>query len=35
MGEMKIPVDTPSSASYQNARRVTVRVLTSAAHLTR
>lgn len=35
MGEMKIPVDTPSSESYQNARRVTVRVLTSAAHLTR
>ena len=33
MGEMKIPVDKPDSASYANARRVTVRVLTSAAHL--
>ena len=34
MGEMKIPVDAPDSASYANARRVMVRVLTSAAHLT-
>ena len=33
MGEMHIPVDRPDSASYANARRVTVRVLTSAAHL--
>ena len=33
MGEMNIPVDKPDSASYQSARRVTVRVLTSAAHL--
>ena len=33
MGEMHIPVDQPDSASYANARRVTVRVLTSAAHL--
>jgi outer membrane protein OmpA-like peptidoglycan-associated protein len=33
MGEMNIPVDAPDSASYANARRVTVRVLTSAAHL--
>lgn len=33
MGEMNIPVDTPDSAAYANARRVTVRVLTSAAHL--
>jgi len=33
MGEMSIPVDKPNSASYANARRVTVRVLTSAAHL--
>ena len=35
MGEMNIPVDRPDSASYANARRVTVRVLTSAAHLKR
>jgi outer membrane protein OmpA-like peptidoglycan-associated protein len=33
MGEMKIPIDKPDSASYANARRVMVRVLTSAAHL--
>ena len=33
MGEMNIPVDAPDSAAYQSARRVTVRVLTSAAHL--
>jgi outer membrane protein OmpA-like peptidoglycan-associated protein len=33
MGEMHIPVDKPDSASYANARRVTARVLTSAAHL--
>lgn len=33
MGEMNIPVDAPSSVAYANARRVTVRVLTSAAHL--
>src|SRR4051794_15011424 len=33
MGEMHIPVDRAGSASYANARRVTVRVLTSAAHL--
>jgi len=33
MGEMKIPTAAPSSAEYQSARRVTVRVLTSAAHL--
>lgn len=35
MGEMNIPADEPKSAAYANARRVTVRVLTSAAHLTR
>jgi OmpA-OmpF porin, OOP family len=35
MGEMNLPAATPDSASYQNARRVTVRVLTSAAHLDR
>lgn len=33
MGEMHIPVDKPDEAAYQSARRVTVRVLTSAAHL--
>lgn len=33
MGEMNIPADQKSSASYESARRVTVRVLTSAAHL--
>ena len=33
MGEMNIPVAEPTSASYASARRVTVRVLTSAAHL--
>jgi len=33
MGEMNIPVDKPDSAAYANARRVMVRVLTSAAHL--
>jgi outer membrane protein OmpA-like peptidoglycan-associated protein len=33
MGEMNIPTNTSDSAEYQNARRVTVRVLTSAAHL--
>jgi outer membrane protein OmpA-like peptidoglycan-associated protein len=33
MGEMNIPVAEPTSASYENARRVTVRVLTSSAHL--
>jgi outer membrane protein OmpA-like peptidoglycan-associated protein len=35
MGEMNIPVDKPGSEAYQNARRVTIRVLTSAAHLKR
>jgi outer membrane protein OmpA-like peptidoglycan-associated protein len=35
MGEMNIPVEAANSASYQSARRVTVRVLTSAAHLSR
>src|SRR3954453_14169613 len=35
MGEMNIPVDRPGSEAYQNARRVTIRVLTSAAHLKR
>lgn len=35
MGEMNIPVDQPTSASYEQARRVTVRALTSAAHLAR
>lgn len=35
MGEMKIPTAQPDSAAYESARRVTVRVLTSAAHLTR
>ena len=33
MGEMNIAQDKSDSASYANARRVTVRVLTSAAHL--
>ena len=33
MGEMNIPVEQASSASNAQARRVTVRVLTSAAHL--
>jgi outer membrane protein OmpA-like peptidoglycan-associated protein len=33
MGQMNIPVEKPDSASMQGARRVTVRVLTSAAHL--
>jgi outer membrane protein OmpA-like peptidoglycan-associated protein len=33
MGEMKIPVEKQDSASHSQARRVTVRVLTSAAHL--
>jgi outer membrane protein OmpA-like peptidoglycan-associated protein len=33
MGEMKIPVEQTSAASNTQARRVTVRVLTSAAHL--
>jgi outer membrane protein OmpA-like peptidoglycan-associated protein len=33
MGEMHIPTADPSSQEYANARRVTARVLTSAAHL--
>lgn len=33
MGEMHIPVDKPDPASLQGARKVTVRILTSAAHL--
>ena len=33
MGEMNIPVEKPDAASLQGARKVTVRVLTSAAHL--
>ncbi len=33
MGEMHIPVDKPDQASLKGARKVTVRVLTSAAHL--
>jgi outer membrane protein OmpA-like peptidoglycan-associated protein len=33
MGQMNIPVEKPDAASMQGARRVTVRVLTSAAHL--
>jgi len=33
MGEMHIPVDKPSASELQGARKVTVRVLTSAAHL--
>ena len=35
MGELNIPVEKSDSAAYANARRVTVRVLTSAAHLSR
>ena len=33
MGEMNIPVEKPDAATLQGARKVTVRVLTSAAHL--
>lgn len=33
MGEMNIPTGKSDAASYANARRVTVRVLTSSAHL--
>jgi outer membrane protein OmpA-like peptidoglycan-associated protein len=33
MGEMNIPVEKPDAASMQGARKVTVRVLTSAAQL--
>jgi OmpA-OmpF porin, OOP family len=33
MGEMHIPVEKPDAAELQGARKVTVRVLTSAAHL--
>ena len=33
MGEMKIPVEKPDAATMEGARKVTVRVLTSAAHL--
>lgn len=33
MGEMNIPVEKPSASELQGARKVTVRVLTSAAHL--
>ena len=33
MGEMNIPTKAPDSKAYASARRVTVRVLTSAAHL--
>jgi len=33
MGQMNIPIEKPDAASMQGARRVTVRVLTSAAHL--
>lgn len=33
MGEMHIPVEKPDAAQLQGARKVTVRVLTSAAHL--
>ena len=33
MGEMHIPVVKPSASELQGARKVTVRVLTSAAHL--
>jgi outer membrane protein OmpA-like peptidoglycan-associated protein len=33
MGEMHIPVEKPSAEELQGARNVTVRVLTSAAHL--
>jgi outer membrane protein OmpA-like peptidoglycan-associated protein len=35
MGEMHIPIEKPSAAQLQGARKVTVRVLTSAAHLQR
>jgi OmpA-OmpF porin, OOP family len=35
MGEIKLPPDTSDSGSYANARRVTVRILSSAAHLGR
>jgi outer membrane protein OmpA-like peptidoglycan-associated protein len=35
MGEMHIPINKPSAAELQGARKVTVRVLTSAAHLGR
>jgi OOP family OmpA-OmpF porin len=35
MGEMHIPVPKPSADELQGARKVTVRVLTSAAHLNR
>jgi OmpA-OmpF porin, OOP family len=33
MGEMNIPVEQPDAATLQGARKVTIRVLTSAAHL--
>jgi len=33
MGEMNIPIEKADEAAYQSARRVTVRVLTSSAHL--
>jgi outer membrane protein OmpA-like peptidoglycan-associated protein len=33
MGEMHIPIEKPDAAQLQGARKVTVRVLTSAAHL--
>ncbi len=33
MGEMKIPVEKPDASTLQGARKVTVRVLTSSAHL--
>jgi len=33
MGEMNIPIEKPDAASLQGARKVVVRVLTSAAHL--
>ena len=33
MGEMHIPIDKPSASELQGARKVIVRVLTSAAHL--
>lgn len=33
MGEMHIPIEKPDPATLQGARKVTVRVLTSAAHL--
>lgn len=35
MGEMNIPANASDSKEYESARRVTVRVLTSAAHLAR